>query len=88
MNSASDLPRIRTIAQVLASRETVLKYAYQDRPVIFIDWCPAADGTHCVALLDGTEAKEVFLPPNTWLEERPAQLLSFNSATGANSHAR
>jgi len=67
------LPAVFTVAQVLSSRRGWHGLTYRGCPVKFIDWQPAADGTHYTVT---TDKKEYWLSPDTWLEATNAVHMS------------
>lgn len=70
----NDQPIIRTVAEVIARRRGCHRLLYAGYPVLKLDWHPARDGTHYAEILDGDEAREVWLAPEQYVVEHPAQI--------------
>lgn len=62
-----------TVKQALAERYSRVRgLHYQGCPVVFIDWHPSKEGTHHAEIRRDGKRVEVWLTPETPLEERHA----------------
>jgi hypothetical protein len=66
----SHLPNILTVAQVLSGRRGCQGLLYRGCQLHYLDWHPAPDGTYHAVIIQNDEPEEIWLEPNTWLEEQ------------------